>query len=232
MVEFFEPKAPLRGWRLHLLPAAVLAAVVAVEIATPDIRVTPSLMTIALACLSLVLPPRALAAWSTAFFLPVLAALIFLPVNGAPESPMVIALRCTAYIFVAVMAYAISRHRVTGERQFNNLLGLFDSLGTPIVVSDEDGEINFANRACCKMLGRSPEDVRGMSFFALFAHPEHQGKAIEHYLELLSSESGTGVEVTLTVRGVGQETVLSALCSVFQIDRRRLLVSQLLDSPA
>lgn len=232
MVEFLEPKTPQRGWRLHLLPAALLAAVVAVEVATPDIRVTPSLMTIALACLSLVLPPKALAAWSATFFLPVLFALVFLPINGAPESPTVIALRCTAYIFVAVMACAISRHRAIREWQFNNLLGLFDSLGTPIVVSDEDGKINFANRACCEMLGRPVEGVLGMSFFALFAHPDRQGKAIEHYLELLSSESGTGADMTLTVRGGGRDATLSARCSVLQIDGRRLLVSQLLGSPA
>lgn len=232
MVEFLEPKSPQRGWRLHLLPAAVLVAVVAAEIATPGIRVTPSLMTIALACLCLVLPPRSLAAWAAVFFLPVVITLLVVPVNGAIESKVVIVLRVMAYILVAVMACALSRYRTMRDKQFNNLLSLFDSLGTPLVISDEDGEISFANRACCQMLGRAPGDVRGLSFFALFAHPDRQGKAIEHYLELLSSDAGTASDLTLTVRGVAQDSTLAARCSVFLIDGRRLLVSQLRDSPA
>jgi len=227
MVEIFQPKNSSVGKWLHALPAAALLVVVGLETATPDIRVTPSLMTIALGGLSLVLPPRVLAAWAAILFLPVLGSLLFIPVNGAPEAPAVIILRGIAYVFVAVMAYALSRHRVTRERQLNNLLALFDSLGAPIMVSDGDGVINFANRACCTLLGHPLQEVREMSFFTLFAQPERRGKAIEHYLDLLASDPGTSADMMLATRNSGRDAVFSARCSVFQMDGRRLLISQL-----
>lgn len=229
MTGIFQTKAPLRGWRMHALPAILLIAVMAAEFATPDIRVTPSLMTIALACLSLVLPPRALAVWAGLLFLPVLASLLFLPVNGAQESPTIILLRCLAYVFVAVMAWALSRNRDMRERQFNSLLALLDSLRTPIVVSDEDGEVQFANRACCSLLGRGADEVRGLSFFTLFADPDRRGKAIEHYLALLGADPTASAELNLALRERDGGTTLAARCSVVHLDGRRLLVSQLHD---
>lgn len=232
MAEIFRTKTPARGWQLHALPAAILVVVLLAEFWTPGVRVTPSLMTIALVCLSLLLPPRVLAVWSVILFLPVLATLLFVPVNGATESAVVILLRSTAYVFVAVMACVLSAHRSVQERQFNSLLSLFDALTTPIVVSDADGEISFANRACCALLGRSPEEVRGLSFFTLFARPDHRGKAIEHYLGLLAGKPGTTSEISLALRDGGCDATMVARCAVFQMDGRRLLVSQLGGMPS
>lgn len=209
-----------------VLPWMILACTLLIEVATPGVRVTPSLLTIGLAVLSLFLPPRRIVLWAVVMFFPVLWALLFMSNAGVPDPATVVVLRSLAYVVVGVMAYSLSSHREKSEHQVRDLVNLFDSIRTPIVVSDVDGNINFANRVCCELLGSSLQDIKDSTFFSLFAHPEQRGKAIEQYLTYFENTPKGAIEMTLSVRGSQQS--FKSVGSIFELDGRKLLVSQLM----
>ena len=132
-----------------------------------------------------------------------------------------------AYIAVACVAVGLSRYRWDSERRLEGLLALFDSLQTPIVVSDIDGNIKFANRVCCELLGRSAEVIKEMNFFSVFTQPDQRGQAIERYLKLFDSEINRSSSFTVSVQKQGGEATRSANCFSMKWDKQNLLVTQL-----
>lgn len=209
------------------LPLVAIAGIFLVEFGTPSMRVTPSLLTILLALSALYLPARAVVWWALILFVPVVLTLLLVPNNGVYETPWFVALRAAAYLAVAWVAVGLSRYREDSDRKLEGMLALFDSLKTPIVVSDVDGNINFANRSCCELLGRSAEEMKDTSFFSVFTQPDQRGQSIERYLKFFDIAPGQSSSITVTVQnGVG-ELMQSANCFTMQWDQQKLLVTQL-----
>ena len=226
MSDIFAKNAKDRRW-LMVVPFVAVFAVLLIEVETPGIRVTPSLLTIALAIFALFLSPRAVLWWAVILFFPVVLALLFVPNNGVYETPVFVALRASAYVAVAGVAVGLSRYRQDSERKLEGLLALFDSLKTPIVVSDVDGNINFANRSCCELLGRSAEEMKDTSFFSVFTQPDQRGQSIERYLKFFDSDPGQSSSMTVSVQNGAGELLRSANCFTMQWDQQKLLVTQL-----
>jgi PAS domain S-box-containing protein len=107
------------------------------------------------------------------------------------------------------------------------MLALFDSLQTPIVVSDIDGIIKFANRACCELLGRSVEEIKDTNFFAVFSQPDRRGQSIENYLKRFDQDANQSTSMTVSIQDAAGGNVLRANCVSMQWDHQRLLVTQL-----
>jgi PAS domain S-box-containing protein len=143
------------------------------------------------------------------------------------ESLAFVALRSAAYIAVAWVAVGLSRYRWDSERRSEGLLALFDSLQTPIVVSDIDGNIKFANRACRDLLEYSAEALKEMNFFSVFSQPDQRGQAIELYLKLFDSEISRSSSITVRVQKEGGETSRGATCISMKWDKQKLLVTQI-----
>jgi len=226
MSDIFARPSDSKPW-LNFVPLALVLVVGLLEYGTPSVRIAPSLLTISLALFALFLSSRTILLWSLALFLPVVATLIFLYNNGLPEPAAIVLLRTIVYVIVAVMAFLISRHREKAEKHFKDLLALFDSLQTPVVVSDPDGNITFANRSCCELLGRSLQEVRDTNFFSMFSNPERRGTAIEYYLSCFTAKQPTTSEMDLCLQGVKGNVVVHANCSLFNIEDHKFLVSQL-----
>jgi len=227
MSDIFQRDRKERRW-LTVVPFVVIAAVFILEIETPSLRVTPSMLTISLAVFAVFLSPRAVAWWAVILFVPIVLTLIFVPNNGVYEAPAFIALRSAAYVAVACVAVRLSRYRDNAERRLEGLVALFDALRTPIVVSDIDGNINFANRSCCELLGRNAVDIRDTNFFSVFSQPDHRGRAIESYLKFFDKNQGETTTMTVSVQNVGGEMTRSANCFTMDWDKQMLLVTQLI----
>jgi len=226
MSVIFERNAKDRRW-LMVVPFVAVLAVLLIEVETPGLRVTPSLLTIALAVFALFLSPRAVLWWAVVLFIPIVLTLALVPNNGVRESSTFVALRSAAYLAVAWVAVGLSRYRQDSDRKLEGLLALFDSLKTPIVVSDVDGNINFANRSCCELLGRSAVEIKDTSFFSVFTQPDQRGQSIERYLKFFDSKLGLSSSMTVSVQNGGGEILRSANCFTMQWDEQRLLVTQL-----
>jgi len=226
MSDFFDSKPKGKRW-LMVVPFVAVFAVLLIEAETPGIRVTPSLLTIALAIFALFLSPRAVLWWAVILFFPVVLTLLLVPNNGVYETPVFVALRSAAYLAVAWVAVGLSRYRWDSERRLEGLLALFDSLQTPIVVSDIDGNIKFANRACCEVLGRSAEEIKDTNFFSVFSQPDRRGQSIEDYLNRFDLDTNQSAPMSVSIQNVAGGKVLRANCVSMQWDHQRLLVTQL-----
>jgi len=226
MSDIFDSRPRERRWLVGV-PFVVVLVVLLLEVETPGIRVTPSLLTICLAMFALFLSPRAMLWWAIALFVPVVSALAFVPNNGVYETPTFVALRSAAYIAVAWVAVGLSRYRWDSERRLEGLLALFDSLQTPIVVSDIDGNIKFANRACCELLGRSAEEIKDTNFFSVFSQPDRRGQSIEDYLKRFDPDANPSASMSVSIQNADGEKTLRANCVSMQWDHQRLLVTQL-----
>jgi PAS domain S-box-containing protein len=226
MSDIFDNQARHRRW-LVVVPFVAVLAVLLLEIETPGIRVTPSLLTISLAIFALFLSPRAVLWWAVVLFFPVVATLLLVPNNGVKETVTFVALRSAAYIAVAWVAVGLSRYRWDSERRLAGLLALFDALKTPIVVSDIDGNIKFANQACCELLGRDAAEIKDTNFFSVFSQPDRRGQSIEGYLKFFEKAVGKGSSMTVSVQKADGEITRSANCFTMEWDKRRLLVTQL-----
>ena len=226
MSDFFNKQRKAPRW-LVAVPFVVVLAVFLLEFETPGIRVTPSLLTIALAMFALFLSPRAVLWWAIALFVPVVLTLWLIPNAGVRESAAFVALRSAAYVAVAWVAVGLSRYRWDSERRLQGLLALFDSLQTQIVVSDIDGNIKFTNRSCCELLGRSAEEIKDTNFFAVFSQPDRRGQSIEDYLKRFDQNTNQSTSMTVSIQNTTEGKVLRANCVSMQWDHQRLLVTQL-----
>jgi PAS domain S-box-containing protein len=226
MSDIFDKQRKERRW-LVVVPFVAVLAVLLIEVETPGLRVTPSLLTIALAIFALFLSPRAVLWWAVALFVPVVLTLWLVPNAGVRESVTFVALRSAAYLAVAWVAVGLSRYRWDSERRFVGVLALFDSLQTPIVVSDIDGNIKFSNRACCDLLGRSAEEIKDTNFFAVFSQPDRRGQSIEDYLKRFDQNATQSAPMSVSIQNANGEKTLRANCVTMQWDHQRLLVTQL-----
>ena len=76
MRDIFDNQSKAPRW-LVVVPFVTVVAVLLLEFETPGIRVTPSLLTIALAIFALFLSPRAVFWWAVMLFFPVALTLWF-----------------------------------------------------------------------------------------------------------------------------------------------------------
>ena len=218
----YDEPAP---WR-NIVPLAVSLAVILAEFGTPSIRITPSLLTISLAAFSLFLRPRAIIVWSTALLGPVVASLIFIPTGGVFEEPVVIALRVAAFVVVAGLAYGLARTREKARKQVRDLVSLLDALRNPVMVSDIDGLVLYANRPCCEILGQTDRDVIHANFFSLFGFTEPISKTVEKYVTIFF-QAASHSPIKLEINALGEAKWYEADCSVLEIDETPYMISQI-----
>ena len=224
-----DPFALLRSessaW-LNAAPFAAFALVIVAEYLTPNIRITPSLLTIALASFTLFLRPRAILFWSLALFIPVLVSLLLLPTNGVMEDPAVVVLRCLAFIVVAAMAFGLAATKDNSRKQVADLVALLDALRTPVIVSDVDGSILYSNRPCHDALERDLEMMPGPNFLKLFRSQSGDLAFQEEYLERFDGRNNEAI-LPLVIDSHEEKKLFAATSSPLSIDGRAFLVWQM-----
>ena len=226
MSDTFDKRWKSPRWAM-LVSLVVVLAVLVLEYESPGLRVSPSLLTIALAIFAFFLSAQAVFRWALILFIPVVLTLIFVPNNGVYETPAFVVLRSAAYLMVAWIAVVLSRYRSDAEQRLQGLLSLFDSLKTPIVVSDAHGNMTFANRAWCDLLGRSATEIKDTNFFSVFTQPGQRGRGIEKYLKLFDRPVDKPFVMTFRLPGGPPDEERKATCSILRWDHRRFLVTQL-----
>ncbi len=95
------------------------------------------------------------------------------------------------------------------------------------MVSYIDRNINFANQACCELLGRKAAELKDTNFFAVFSQRDQSGQSIERYLRLFDMDPLGKQSMNVSVRSGSDTRNMQATCSLLPVDGRMLLVSQL-----
>lgn len=216
---------------LNVAPLAALAVVIVAEYLTPNIRITPSLVTIALAACALYLKPRAILLWSLVLFIPVLLSLIFVTTNGIMEDPIVVVLRCLAFLVVAAMAYGLAATKENSRKQVADLVALLDALRTPVIVSDIDGSILYSNRPCHDALERDLEMMPDPNFLKLFRSQSGDLAFHEEYLERFDGRNNE-TNLPLVIDSHEGKKLFASTSSRLSIDGRAFLVWQMIHETA
>jgi len=213
-----------RWWQV--VPLVVVAGVLLAEVGTPAIRITPSVLTVALAIFSLFLRPRTIVIWAAVLVIPVLGSLLLIPTNGVYEATAVVALRTIAFLVVAGLAYSLARTRDAARRQVTDFVALLDALRTPVLVSDIDGTILYANEPMCDAIGREAEDVKNSSFVGHFFFGSSLSDDLDQYTDMFLGKSEAGrTKKNLSLRSGNMS--YSADCSVLEIGGITYLLIQL-----
>ncbi|HEY5792068.1 MAG TPA: PAS domain-containing protein, partial [Chthoniobacterales bacterium] len=182
-----------------------------------------ALLLIALAGFSLFLSPRAILIWTVVFSIPVTASVLGVAdVLSLP--PGATFLRIASFFCAGGMAGLISAYRLHLSAEVGNFIKIFDALPVPLVVSDVDGEIQFANGACCELLRLPLEQVTASSYFSLFSDSQNRGREISRYLELFEDETSQS-HVVLAIQLAQGSIRRLATCFVVKIRAKPYLVT-------
>jgi len=90
-----------------------------------------------------------------------------------------------------------------------------------------DGNIKFANQACCELLGRDAAEIKDANFFSVFSQPDRRGQSIEDYLKHFDQGANQSASMSVSIQNANGEKTLRANCVTMQWDHQRLLVTQL-----
>ncbi len=213
-----------------LFPLALLAIIITLEALTPSVRVTPSLLMVGLALCALILPPRTVLIWTFILFAPFVLSLVYVR-NAATVNPaLYLTIRSLAFLTVGILAVAVSVYRRNIARDLNSLLSVFDSLHSPLIISDVDGTIRLVNHACCQLLNLPAETIRDSNYFSFFTDPAKRGHAIQTYISLF--EGATEPEslvTTLVFRFNGEQRNYSAHIGLLVLGQQKLMLTQLVN---
>lgn len=189
-----------------LIPSAYLTLVLWFDSVMTRSTVTPLFGIIGLLFFSFRLTPAAMAWWASVYSLTVVVIFMnhvllqFLDRGTAPGDDLTPLLRSATFVTAAVLATLFCRvqHRL---RQGNaGLTQILEKIPVPVITSDQDGRIRFANGAAASVAGLSSPELLGRSFFDLFADKDRQGATIADYLRRFATPH-VGQPMALKCRG-------------------------------
>ena len=227
-----ERKFDWMGW--VIIPVAYLIVVLLLDAVTSRSTVTPLFGIIGLLVFSFSLTPGVMTFWATVYSVAVVVIfmnpMIFNLFNReAPQgddlTPLV---RSATFVVGAIISTLLCRGQHRLKHSNASLTHMMEKLPVPVITSDQDGRIHFANVEAARIAGLSPEELRGHSFFDLFADKNIQGATIADYLRRFSSSH---VSQPMNLKCLGK----NYLGSTQMIDASRppllLIVLILNDSP-
>ena len=106
--------------------------------------------------------------------------------------------------------------------------GFIGSHLVDLLLSGVDGNLKSVNRACCDLLGRSAEEVKGRKLFSVFSQPDQRGQSIERYLGFFEQEPVRTSLMTVRVQNAPTESERNATCCAMEFDHSKFLVTQLI----
>lgn len=98
-----------------------------------------------------------------------------------------------------------------------------------VILSDDQGTIQFSNGQACRLLGLDPEDLLGRSFFSVFSVPEADGEFLVDYHTLMKSPANQASRVVLSSRR-DQRSAITATITPLKVSSRTLLLTTLTES--
>jgi len=141
------------------------------------------------------------------------------------DVPTVIVLRTLAFVVEAILAYALASTREVTRRQVTDFVSLLDALRTPVMVSDIDGAILYANHPMCEITGYEIKDVKQSSLFKHFAFSTSLAMDTDEYTSWFLHKTGQGRH-SKTLRSKSESAEHQADLSLLQIDRTDYLLIQ------
>jgi len=217
-----------------VIPLVYLILVLVLDFFTPHSTITPLFAIIGLLVFSFGMAPGLMLFWACFYSLVVVS--IFLDPSFFHllnrESPagdeFTGYVRSATFLVGATLAILLCIVQSRLKQSNLGLIQMLEKLPIPVITSDQDGKIHFANLRAASILGLSSKDLEGKSYFDILADKDRQGATIAAYLRIFQSQSDNN-ETLLLKRGVKYYTGTTQLLTNL---KQSLLMTILMESEA
>jgi len=193
-ISFEEPLITDGFFISGVLPPIYIIAVLYADYVTPFGTITPFWFEVAILLMALYLKPSKMIPWSILYTL-IICSIFLSPklhqaFSGRAISDMSAQyFRAGTYVIVCVMScvFCVTLQRLRQLRKENS--ELLQQLPWPVITSDDNGRIIFANQAAVKLVPELANPDGSRNYFDLLAPKETQGKVIASYLSRIGKTS-------------------------------------------
>jgi len=176
-----------------VVPMAYLLVVLLLDLEMSRTTVTPLFGIIGLLVFSFRLRPSVMAFWAAVYSVVVtlsfMNSYVFHLLNreAAPMDDLTPIVRSATFVAGAILSVLYCRLQDRLKLSNAGLTQMLEKVPVPVITSDQDGVIHFANEAAASVAGLPSGELKGKSFFDLFADKNRQGATIADYLRRFSS---------------------------------------------
>jgi PAS domain S-box-containing protein len=176
-----------------VIPFSYLLVVLLIDATTARSTITPLFGIIGLLVLSFCLTPRVMTFWAAIYSVTVVAIFMnpmlfhFLNREAPAGDGLTPLVRSATFVVGAIISTLFCRVQYRLNQSNTGLIHMLEEIPSPVITSDQDGRIYFANRSAAVIAGLSAKELHGMLFFDLFADKDRQGATIADYLRRFSS---------------------------------------------
>lgn len=188
-------KKPLSGFWAATLPAIYIVLVLVSDRITPQSTITPALCTVGILMMAFCFPVRWVIIWVSIYTATVYCifhvAIVYAFLNSGATLPddFSFNIRTASFLSVGIFSVYFSillrRFRQISVEQ-DQIIG---SIPDPLVTTDSNGRIIFANNTLLELTGFKSSELIGQNFFDMFAPVGTQGAAISNYIQILEGKN-------------------------------------------
>jgi PAS domain-containing protein len=193
-----KPPADRKDWILNLvIPLAYLVVTLSLDYSMPYSTITPLMAISGLMVFAFRLTPPWMIFWVAVYSVVVafifLAPGVYAAFSGnlkTPPDPVTPWLRTGTFVLGAILSSVLCATMARLVAGGKSMRELFEKLPIPIITSDINGDIIFANDAAELLMSESGQ-LLSRNYFDIFPAEDHQGTLIADYLARLSGEKST-----------------------------------------
>ena len=180
------------------IPLLLAIAVLYLEIQTPNLLISPFIVTILMLLFSMRLEPLQLALFAMTFEGVVFYSVRYLqPFDlSTNEDWMRLSLRCTGFLVVSTLAVLFSKYRCRARILQDETVAVIVAMPIPVVISDALGLVIFSNAEASAFLQTAREELQGVNYTKLFMSHMDEGAAMRDYIKLFQTTQEANVAVT------------------------------------
>jgi len=227
-----RPDAPKRILR-DILPAIYLVLVLVADHFSFTTTITPICCVLGLSVMAFHYSPKAMIFWGIVFWV-VVAGILGIPRiffifdfrNQHFDLPTNL-LRGSGFGITAFICFYISLSLNRLEKKHTELLEILSLVPEPILTSDINGKIRYANRTTIAILGLPMNLEKCASYFDLLAPRAKKGATIARYLKNIESPKSGHEVIELEING----TPVKAMTRRLKTNHEAFLMTMLFKSP-
>ncbi|MEO7933689.1 MAG: PAS domain-containing protein [Chthoniobacterales bacterium] len=181
---------PLISVRMSLFAITALVVILTADNLLPYVTITPPLSLLIIGFLALKVRPKILFAWVLLYSSASIVMIYQDRINWTPNSYEVrFATRLLGIIAGNSVALGLSIYRARLEDSYLQILSIFQKIPSPLIVSDNIGNVVTVNEEAVRLCELDAEKMVGDSYFKYFGIGRSKGESIRKYLELVQNPS-------------------------------------------
>lgn len=225
-LKFNNPEEPpVRRWLVALPLLPLLLAVLSDILIQPGFTLLPLACSFGLLGIGYFQKPKQALLWGAAYTLATLGALLLQRNLWADSDGNLGALIISRTLVIAcsvILAYSIAVHRNKIDNILTDISRIFDQIKSPIIISDSNGWIIYANPSTKDIF--SEPLIWNRPYFEVFTEHDGKGREVQRYVNLVTGVGNTPAVVKYSRRS-GERKGFTASMDRLVIGKRSFLIT-------